>query len=188
MIQSKSSKYFLPILVAALVLIGCNRKMETASVKSEAPPAASQAPSVLAPESPRAEVIPPVQSQTPVQKEIAPERPIRFLDAYFDFDKSLIRKDAKESLLEDVKLLNEHPDMKIKIEGHCDERGTEEYNLALGHRRAEAVKRFLVALGVESSRLTTISYGKDKPFCTEHNETCYQENRRGHFVTLTAGN
>ena len=78
--------------------------------------------------------------------------------------------------------------MKIKVEGYCDERGTEEYNLVLGNRRAETVRRLLISLGVEPSRIATISYGKDKPFCTEHNETCYQENRRGHFVTLTAGN
>jgi len=170
----------------AMVLIACNRKMETAAVKSEAPPAAVQTPS--APESPRAEAIPPVRNQGQVPRQVALETPIQFQDAYFDFNESLIRKDAKEGLLENVKLLKEHPDMKVKIEGHCDERGTEEYNLVLGNRRAEAVKRYLISLGVEPARVSTISYGKDKPFCAEHNETCYQENRRGHFLSLAVGN
>jgi len=184
MISSRSNGFFLSIMLIAIVFAACNRKMETAAVKTEAP-SASQAP---APERPRAEATPPVQSQTQVPKQIALETPIQFQDAYFDFNKSLIRKDEKEALLEDVKLLKKHSDMKIKIEGHCDERGTEDYNLALGNRRAEAVKRFLIDLGVDSSRLTTISYGKEKPFCAEHNETCYQENRRGHFLTLHVGN
>ena len=185
MIQFRSKLFFLPIMMMAIVFTGCNRKMETAAVKNEAPPTALQAPS---PEAPRAETIPPVQSQAQVPRQVALETPVKFEDAYFDFDKSLIRQDARKALDEDMKLLKEHPAVSIKIEGHCDERGTEEYNLALGNRRAEGVKRYLIGLGVEPSRITTISYGKDKPFCTEHNETCYQDNRRGHFLGLTVGN
>jgi len=177
MIQSRSKGFFLSIVLIAIIFTGCNRKVETAAVKSEAPAAAAS-------ESSGAQVIPPIQSQSQVPRQVALETPIQFQDAYFDFNKFLIRKDEKEALLKDVKLLKDHPDMKIKIEGHCDERGTEEYNLALGNRRAEAVRRYLISLGVESSRVATISYGKDKPFCAEHKETCYQENRRGHFVTL----
>jgi peptidoglycan-associated lipoprotein len=182
--QSRSMFFVLSVLLTAMVLIACNRKMETAAVKSEGPPAASQTPS----DSAKAEAIPSVQNQTQVPRQVALETPIRFQDAYFDFNKSLIRKNEKDALLEDANLLKENPDMKIKVEGYCDERGTEEYNLVLGNRRAETVRRLLIGLGVEPSRIDTISYGKDKPFCTEHNETCYQENRRGHFVTLTVGN
>jgi len=103
-------------------------------------------------------------------------------DAYFDFDKSNIRSDAEQALNADGDFLKAHPDVKFTIEGHCDERGSEEYNLGLGDRRANAAKTFLVNLGVTADRITTISYGKDRPVCTEHNEECWQKNRRAHFV------
>jgi peptidoglycan-associated lipoprotein len=103
-------------------------------------------------------------------------------DAYFDFDKADIRADARSALTETGGFLKSYPQVKVMIEGHCDERGSTEYNLALGDRRAQAVKDFLVSLGVASDRMQTVSYGKERPFCTEHTEECWQQNRRGHFA------
>ena len=103
-------------------------------------------------------------------------------DAYFDFNKADIRADAREALGKTADFLRAHPQMKATIEGHCDERGSTEYNLVLGDRRAAAVKNYLVQLGISADRLNTVSYGKEKPFCTQSNEECWQTNRRGHFV------
>jgi peptidoglycan-associated lipoprotein len=102
-------------------------------------------------------------------------------DAYFDFDKSNIRPDAEKALTADADFLKAHTDIVFTIEGHCDERGSEEYNLGLGDRRATAAKTFLGNLGVSADRIFTISYGKDRPACTDHNEDCWQRNRRAHF-------
>ena len=103
-------------------------------------------------------------------------------DAYFDFDKADIRLDARAALSTTADFLKKYPRFKVTIEGHCDERGSTEYNLGLGDRRASAVKQFLVSLGISADRLSTVSYGKEKPFCMESNESCWQQNRRGHFV------
>ncbi len=106
-------------------------------------------------------------------------------DAYFDYDKSDIRSDARDVLNKDAAalkaILADFPSASIVVEGHCDERGSAEYNLGLGDRRATAAKDFLVQLGVPGDRLKTISYGKERPQCTESNETCWQRNRRAHF-------
>jgi|ERR1700730_10194637 peptidoglycan-associated lipoprotein len=103
-------------------------------------------------------------------------------DAYFDLDKADIRPDARTALSKTAEFLRTYPQIKATIEGHCDERGSTEYNLGLGDRRASAVKQYLVSLGISADRLTTVSYGKEKPFCMEASEPCYQQNRRGHFV------
>jgi peptidoglycan-associated lipoprotein len=103
-------------------------------------------------------------------------------DIYFDYDKSDIRVDQQSSLQADAQFLNQHSGINFLIEGHCDDRGSTEYNLALGDQRASSVKSALVALGVNASRIKTISFGKEKPFCMEDNEACWQQNRRGHFV------
>ena len=103
-------------------------------------------------------------------------------DAYFDLDKADIRPDARQALSATAEVLRAYPDIKATIEGHCDERGSTEYNLGLGDRRATAVKQYLVSLGISADRLSTVSYGKEKPFCSEASEACYQQNRRGHFV------
>ena len=106
-------------------------------------------------------------------------------DAYFDYDKSDIREDARAALTRNAdamkSILNDFPNATVVVEGHCDERGSAEYNLGLGDRRATAAKDFLVQLGVPGDRLKTISYGKERPQCTESNETCWQKNRRAHF-------
>ena len=107
-------------------------------------------------------------------------------DAYFDYDKSDIRPDAAQTLRSDASALKDlfatYTDGRVRIEGHCDERGTDEYNLALGDRRATAARDFLVNLGVPSSKLSTVSYGEERPQCTESVESCWQQNRRAHFA------
>jgi peptidoglycan-associated lipoprotein len=106
-------------------------------------------------------------------------------DAFFDYDMSEIRADGRDALTRDAALLKQifqqDPNFSVVVEGHCDERGSAEYNLALGDRRATAAKDFLVQLGVPADHLKTISYGKERPQCTEANETCWQKNRRAHL-------
>ena len=103
-------------------------------------------------------------------------------DAYFDLDKADIRADARTALSKTAEFLRNYPQIKATIEGHCDERGSAEYNLGLGDRRASATREFLAQQGVPVDRLKTISYGKERPFCTEATEGCFQRNRRAHFV------
>ena len=107
-------------------------------------------------------------------------------DAYFDYDKTEIRSDAGSTLTADAAalkaILADFAGSSIMIEGHCDERGSAEYNLGLGDRRASAAKEFLVGLGIPADKLKTISYGKERPQCTEADESCYQRNRRAHFA------
>jgi len=108
------------------------------------------------------------------------ERPLD--DVYFDLDKSEIREDAKGRLQKDADWLKKWTSTQISVEGHCDSRGSAEYNLALGSRRANAVKEYLTNLGVGAGRLTVVSKGKEQPVCSEEAESCWQQNRRGHFV------
>ncbi len=105
-------------------------------------------------------------------------------DIHFDFDKYNIRPDAAAILKKSAEYLTAHPTYKIQIEGHCDERGTVEYNLVLGERRAESAKKFLENLGVEGSRLSTISYGKEMPLDPRHTPEAWAKNRRCHFIIL----
>jgi peptidoglycan-associated lipoprotein len=103
-------------------------------------------------------------------------------DAYFEYDKADVRPDARDALTQTAQFLRSYPQLKVVIEGHCDERGSTEYNLALGDRRAAAAKQFLVSLGITADRMETVSYGKERPFCSASTEECYQQNRRAHFV------
>jgi peptidoglycan-associated lipoprotein len=103
-------------------------------------------------------------------------------DVFFDYDKSNIRSDQVTTTQSDASFLQQHPSIKVLVEGHCDDRGSEEYNLALGTSRAESAKRALLEQGIPSDRIKTISYGKEKPFCTQNNEQCRQQNRVDHFA------
>jgi len=105
-------------------------------------------------------------------------------DIHFDFDRYNIRLEEAEILKENSALLKKYPGMKFQVEGHCDERGTGEYNLALGERRANSAKRYLVSLGIEPGRISTISYGEERPFDQGHSEDAWTKNRRAHFVIL----
>lgn len=105
-------------------------------------------------------------------------------DAYFDFDRADIRSDASEALTRTAEFLREYPEARVLVEGHCDERGSTEYNIQLGDRRAQAVRDFLQSLGIAPGRLQVVSYGEERPFCNDATEGCWQQNRRGHFVLL----
>jgi peptidoglycan-associated lipoprotein len=132
-------------------------------------------------------VPPPPPTPTPVPKKTLSELlASEVQDAYFDYDKSDIREDARAVLTHDAEALKqifaEIPDGVVQIEGNCDERGSAEYNIGLGDRRAAAAKDFLVQLGVPADKVKTISYGKERPACTDSNEACWQKNRHDHFA------
>jgi peptidoglycan-associated lipoprotein len=104
------------------------------------------------------------------------------VDVFFDYDQSAIRDDARGPLQKNADWLRRWTSTRITVEGYCDSRGSSEYNLALGSRRATAVRDYLVSLGVPANRITVISKGEEQPFCTEESEGCWQQNRRGHFL------
>ena len=103
-------------------------------------------------------------------------------DIYFEFDKSLLDSMSQDILSRKADWMRDNPDVVVSVEGHCDERGTNEYNLALGEKRAESAKSFLVDLGIEAYRLSTVSYGEERPVDTGHNEEAWAKNRRAHFI------
>jgi peptidoglycan-associated lipoprotein len=126
---------------------------------------------------------PPPPMVAPAPPISAPSGEIPALESiYFDFDKSFIRQDGKLALQNVAAYMKANRDASIRIEGNCDERGTSEYNMALGERRAESAKKYLVDLGIDAKRLSTISYGKERPICAEHNEECWKKNRRDDFL------
>lgn len=122
---------------------------------------------------------PPQQTSSATEEELFAQN---VKDIYFDYDKSDIRPSDQSTVQADAQFLQQHPGIHVTVEGHCDERGSTEYNLALGTSRADSVKNALIQAGVSGDRIKTYSYGKEKPFCTESNESCWQQNRRGHFV------
>jgi peptidoglycan-associated lipoprotein len=107
-------------------------------------------------------------------------------DVFFAFDSFVITEDGRQALSHDAEWAKTNRGAHLKIEGHCDERGTSAYNLVLGEKRAKAVRNYLVELGVASNQLSVVSYGKERPFCKEHDESCYSQNRRGHIVIKAA--
>ncbi len=121
-----------------------------------------------------------------VKKGPAEAAGMKIPDIHFDFDKYTIHSDAKPVLKEVAEILHKNSGMKVVIEGNCDEKGTVEYNMALGDRRASEARTALVALGVPASRIETVSYGKEKPVCHESSEKCWAQNRRDHFVMTAA--
>ena len=149
-----------------------------------------KSPTEVAAQSPEA-TVPPETGAAPEAKiaegEVRPEtsavvKALGVKDIYFDFDQSAIREDSKKLLNENVEWLRKNPAAKATIEGHCDERGSSEYNLALGDRRARATRDYLVAAGIQANRISTISFGKERPFVLGHDESAWQWNRRAHFI------
>ena len=166
--MSRTKRAVLCAIAAAGLLAGCSKKtMETPP--QETPPPAPTEPAPTPPP-------PPPPEPAPVSETI------ELQDVFYDYDSSDLRSDARATLSENGRKLVASPKNAITIEGHCDERGTVDYNLALGDRRANAAKDFLVSYGVESGRVTTISYGENKPFALGHDEASWAQNRRGHFV------
>jgi peptidoglycan-associated lipoprotein len=106
-------------------------------------------------------------------------------DVFFGYDSWVISEDGRQSLARDAEWMKSNPSALVKVEGHCDERGTSAYNLVLGEKRAKAARNYLVELGVGANRLSVVSYGKERPSCNEHAESCYQQNRRGHLAVKT---
>jgi peptidoglycan-associated lipoprotein len=115
-------------------------------------------------------------------KEQAASAEAGLRDVYFGYDSWTITEEGRQALMQDAQWIKGNPAALVKIEGHCDERGTLAYNLVLGEKRAKAVRNYLVELGIGANRLAVVSYGKERPFCNDHNESCYQQNRRGHVV------
>lgn len=106
-------------------------------------------------------------------------------DVFFAYDSWTVSEEGRQALSRDAEWMKSTPSALVKVEGHCDERGTVAYNLVLGEKRAKAARNYLVELGVGANRLSVVSYGKERPSCTEHSESCYQQNRRGHLVLKT---
>ncbi|MCC7201156.1 MAG: peptidoglycan-associated lipoprotein Pal [Nitrospirae bacterium] len=186
----------LPVILLAAILItnGCAKRVSTSQLdetgtkpsdatsqtsKSESRKAGDDVIAIAEPSIPSADIHEEdLNAETAVSS--AKFKDIR--DIYFDFDMYSIRDDSRSILQTNASVIKNRKAKKVVIEGHCDDRGTNEYNLALGERRAQSAKRYLLALGVSPSNLSTISYGEEKPFCTEQNEECWQQNRRAHFV------
>jgi peptidoglycan-associated lipoprotein len=103
-------------------------------------------------------------------------------DVFFAYDSFAVSEEGRQALGRDAEWIKSNPGARLKVEGHCDERGTQAYNLVLGEKRAKAVRNYLVELGVAPKQLSVVSYGKERPVCTEHAESCYSQNRRGHLV------
>jgi len=171
-----------------LVASGCRRQAPAQTPAPPPPPQASVAPTPPPPPPPPAPAAPPkpaplteeqIFAQTTLE-QLNAQRPLA--DVYFDYDQSSVRDDSRAPLQKNADWLKRWASTQITVEGHADSRGSSEYNLALGSRRATAVKDYLVNLGVPQNRITVVSKGKEQPFCTTESEDCWQQNRRGHFI------
>jgi len=159
-------------VISALLVAGCASKKEVPPAEVPPPPVTQPAPA-------------PVSSIVPGSAE---DLRVNVGDTvHFDYDQYNLNEDDKGTLQRQATWLQKYPTVRFVIEGHADERGTREYNLALGARRANAVKEYLASLGVASSRLETVSYGKERPICTQSDESCYAQNRRGVSTIAGAG-
>lgn len=175
------------ILVLGVALAACAKKAPPAPAPAPPPPAAAPAPPPPPPPPPPA---PPAPAPAPLTEEeifarktldeLNAERPLG--DVYFDYDSSELRDEARASLQKNSDWLKRWATTRTTVEGHCDSRGTSEYNLALGERRAAAVKSYLASLGVAADRVAIVSKGEEQPFCREEAESCWSQNRRGHFI------
>ena len=173
----------LALSVAALVATGCAKKQTVKSEGTQGAPGAASAPSVG--EAPVKEAPPPpgqLASTAEAGVAVTEEKPSQFDDVRFDFDKSELTEDGRRTSQAVADYMKKHPKATLQIEGHCDERGTAEYNMALGERRATAVMTYLGSLGVPKAALSTVSFGKEKPLDPGHNDGAWAKNRRAHFV------
>ena len=169
-------------LAAVALVVACSPK--PAPEPPPPPPAASPTPTVV--------TLEPTPAPTPKPTPVSAEEDIKKMTldkvssylkpAFFDYDKADLRGDARDVLAANAAWLKSHPTIIFTIEGHCDERGTAQYNLALGDRRANSAKEYLVSLGIDAGRVKTVSYGKERPFATGHDEDSWAKNRRAHFV------
>jgi peptidoglycan-associated lipoprotein len=169
------------VTLGVLLAAGCAKKPPTTA--AEARPAAVPGPASTTVAPPPS--VAPVHDATAdvLSQDLATLNRKGYLaDAYFDFDAAALRDDARGDLSKDSEWLKKFPSVQVLLEGHCDDRGTEAYNLALGERRAEAAREYLESMGVPESRIRTVSYGKERPFCSSDDEGCWQQNRRDHFV------
>ncbi|NOT34406.1 MAG: peptidoglycan-associated lipoprotein Pal [Candidatus Eisenbacteria bacterium] len=167
------SRHLTAWLACAVILFvtGCAKK--TAPVPAEPPPVST--PTETPP-------VPPTTTETPPTTTPSPGvRDADLSPALFDYDSAMLREDARTALDGAARLLREHPEVRIVIEGHCDERGTVEYNQALGQQRAEVARDYLQQQGIAATRLTVLSYGKERPFDGGHDESAWQQNRRAHL-------
>jgi peptidoglycan-associated lipoprotein len=181
-------KWSAPLVVLALTGIACHKRPPAISPTTTPVVAPTVAPRPMSPAAPPAAAALP--AETPLSEEeqfrrksldeLNAEHPLA--DAFFDYNENTLRSDAREALQKDAAWLSKWTQTAVSIEGYCDERGTPEYNLALGDQRASIVKQYLETLGVSSSRILTVSLGKEARFCQESNEGCWSKNRRGHFV------
>lgn len=192
--MTKRFHSILPLLGLAAAVAGCHTKppvvAPTTVTRAPAPAVAPRPPVPPPPAPPLAPAPAPPRALSEDEVfagkslvELNAERPLS--DAFFDYDQSTLRDDARVALERDAQWLRRWRTTTVTVQGQCDERGTAEYNLALGDRRAVVVKNYLVSLGVPESRVSTVSLGKESPVCGEQNEACWSRNRRGHFV-LTA--
>ena len=183
------------VAVVTLLTAACAKKKVVAAPPPPPAPAAASAatPRPAPPQPARTATARPPAATTPATKypnAVTRARIDQLLakieDAYFDYDKYSLRPDALKALQADSMelrdILKDYPDYKLTIEGHADERGSAEYNVALGDRRAGAAKEYLVGIGIPTTQLNVLSYGKEKPVCQEHDENCWQRNRRIHIV------
>jgi peptidoglycan-associated lipoprotein len=189
MVTRAAQVTLMSVLLAGLMITGCARRPATtaASAATPAPAAAPSpapapsAPSAAAPAPPApAAAAAPAQAPRPVPKEFMAVAALK--EVYFDFDKYDIRSEDAKTLDANATWLKSNGDNLVLIEGHCDERGTNEYNLALGERRAKATMNYLVSQGIQANRITIISYGEERPVCTEKTEACWAKNRRANFL------
>jgi peptidoglycan-associated lipoprotein len=191
--MQKNSAFFL-VLTGFVLTAACHKAVSVAARTPQPVPVAAAPQTTAAPPSSGVSAStsrPAVQSSrptgiTPAERAELNGRLAHLEDALFDYDKSSIRADAVTALKDDVGvirgILAKDPNEKLRIEGHCDERGSDEYNLALGDKRAQAVEEFFQTMGIPQAQLTVISYGKEKPVCSEQSEDCWKKNRRAHVV------
>jgi peptidoglycan-associated lipoprotein len=176
--KAQSLLFLLLIVSIAFSLTACHKK----KVTPLEPTPETSVPSTTEPTEPQPSVEKPT-TEGPVVLDID-EVSKQLQPVFFDFNKYDIREDQIPALQNDARVLKQNQTVTVLVEGHCDERGTDEYNLALGERRADAAKDFLVSLGIEEARLSTISYGESKPFAQGHNEDAWRQNRRAQFVAV----